>query len=153
MRYQTVHINNFTGKYIMELSNMKHLQCYMTSFYIDFRLLEHQPQKYQLSIIFTPSMEVILETLEKLDIDMNPSHSMIEPIVNNNLGNKLQHHNGPNQRQHTNKNTSHQYQHSNTRQHYHHINTGQHHQHINTSQQYQTRSFQRSRTSSIPYLK
>ena len=63
MRYQTVHINNFTGKYIMELSNMKHLQCYMTSLYIDFRLLEHQPQKYQLSIIFTTLMEVILETL------------------------------------------------------------------------------------------
>ena len=63
MRYQTVHINNFTGKYIIELENMKHFQCYMTSFYIGVRLLEHRPQKYQLSIIFTPSMEVILETL------------------------------------------------------------------------------------------
>ena len=63
MRYQTVHINNFTGKYIMELSKFNHLQCYMASFFIDFRLLEHQPQKYQLSILFTTSMEVILETL------------------------------------------------------------------------------------------
>ena len=30
MRYQTGHINNFTGKYIMELSNLNHIQCYMT---------------------------------------------------------------------------------------------------------------------------
>ena len=72
-------------------------------------------------------MEVILETLEKLDIDMNPSNSMIEPIVNRNFGNKLKHQNGPNKRQHTNKNTSHQYQHSNTRQQYQHINTDQQH--------------------------
>ena len=91
MIYQTGHINNFTGKYIMELSNLKHLQCYMTSFYIGVRLLERQPQKYQLSIIFTTPMEIILETLETLYIDMNPSHSMIEPIVNNNFGNKLKH--------------------------------------------------------------
>ena len=69
-------------------------------------------------------MEVILETLETLGIDMNPSHSIIEPIVNNNFGNKLQHQIGTNQSQHTNKNTSHQYQHINTRQQYHHRNTG-----------------------------
>ena len=98
-------------------------------------------------------MEVILETLETLYIDMNPSHSMIEPIVNNNFGNKLKHHNVTNQRQHTNKNTSHQYQHSKTRQQYHHKNTGQQPQHINTSPHYQPRSFQRTRTSSIPYMK
>ena len=98
-------------------------------------------------------MEVIFETIETEDIYMNPYHSIIEPIVNNNFGNKLQHHNGPNQRQHTNKNTSHQYQHSNTIQQYHHRNTGQQPQHINTSQHYQPRSFQRSRTSSILYLK
>ena len=34
IRDQTVHIKNLTGKYIMELSNMKHLQQYMTSFYL-----------------------------------------------------------------------------------------------------------------------
>ena len=32
MRDKPVHINNLTVKYIMELSNMKHLKCYMTSF-------------------------------------------------------------------------------------------------------------------------
>ena len=32
IRDQTVQIKNLTGKYIMELSNMKHLQQYMTSF-------------------------------------------------------------------------------------------------------------------------
>ena len=63
MRYQTGNINNLTGKYIMELSNMKHLQRYMTSFEIEFRRFERKPQSNQLSIIFTPSMEVIFETL------------------------------------------------------------------------------------------
>ena len=61
----------------------------MTPFYIDFRSFEHHPQKYQLSILFTTTMEVILETLETLDIDMNPPHSNIEPIFNRNFGNKL----------------------------------------------------------------
>ena len=60
---------------------------------------------------------------------------MIEPIVNRSFGNTLQHHNGTNQHQHTHKNTS------------------QQHQHRRNSQQYQPISFERPRTSSIPYLK
>ena len=137
----------------MELSKLKNIQHYITSFEIDSRRFERQPQSDQLSIIFTPSMAVIFETLEAAYIEMNPSHSMIETIVNSNFGNTFQHQNATNQHQHTNKNNSQKYQHSNTRQQYQHRNTGQLHQHRNTSQQYQPRSFQISRTSSIPYLK
>ena len=54
-------------------------------------------------------MDVIFENLETEDIDMNPYHSMIEPIVNMNFGNKFYHNNGPNKTQHTKKNTSQQY--------------------------------------------
>ena len=49
----------------MELSKLKNLQRYMTSFELDFRRFESKPQRNQLYIILTPSMEVILETLEK----------------------------------------------------------------------------------------
>ena len=55
-RDQIVQINNLTGKYIMELSKMKHLQRYITSFEIDFGRFENHPQSNQLSIIFTPSI-------------------------------------------------------------------------------------------------
>ena len=54
--YQTLQIKNLTVKYIMELSNLNHIQRYMTSFEIDFRSFERQPQSDQLSILFTPSM-------------------------------------------------------------------------------------------------
>ena len=54
MRYKTGHINNLTWKYIMEISNLKHLQCYMTSFELYFRWFERHPQSNQLSIIFIP---------------------------------------------------------------------------------------------------
>ena len=115
MRYKTGHINNLRGKYITELSNMKYVQLCMTSFELDFRRFERQPQSKQLSIIFTHSMERICETLEIYDIDMNTYHSMIENIVNRNFGNKFKHQNDPNQRQCTHKYTSKQYQHSNNR--------------------------------------
>ena len=91
-------------------------------------------------------MEVIFETIETEDIDMNPYHSIIEPIVKRKFGNTFHHQNEPNQYQHTNKSTSQQYKHSNTRKQYHHRNTDKKHQHRNPSQQYQTRSFQISRT-------
>ena len=123
MRDQTVQINNLTGKYIMELSKLKHLQRYTTSFELEFRRFERQPQSNHPSITFTPKTEEIFETLETADIDMNPSHSMIEPIINRNFGNTSQHQNGPNQHQHTHKNISQQYQHRNTRQQYQHRNT------------------------------
>ena len=36
MRYKTVQIKKLTVKYITELSNLKHLQRYMTSFELGF---------------------------------------------------------------------------------------------------------------------
>ena len=74
MRDQTGHINNLTIKYNIELSKLKHLQRYMTYFEIGFRSFERKPQGYQLSIIFTPSMGLVLETLETDDIFINPYH-------------------------------------------------------------------------------
>ena len=118
IRYQTGQINNITGKYIMGLSKLKHIHQYTTSHDIDYRRFERQPQSEQLPLKFTPKTEKIFETLETADIDMNPPHSMIEPIVNRNFGNKFQHQNGPNQHHQTHKNTSKQYQHRNTRQQY-----------------------------------
>ena len=109
----------------------------MTSFELDFRRFKRQPQSDQLSIIFTPSMELIFGILETADIDMNQYHSIIETIFNRNFGNTFHHKNGPNQRRPTNKNTSQEYHYSTTRQKYQHRNTGQKHQHRNPSQEYQ----------------
>ena len=50
-------------------------------------------------------MEETFETLETADIDMHPSKSIIEPIVNSNFGNILKHQNGKNQHQRTHKKT------------------------------------------------
>ena len=75
----------------------------MTSFDIEFRRFERHPKGDQLSIIFTPSIELIFETLETADIDMNPYHSMIETIFNRNLGNEFHHQNGTNQHKKTTK--------------------------------------------------
>ena len=86
----------------------------MTSFEIDFRMFERQPHSDQLSITFTLSMEYIFETLETADVDMNPPHSIIEPIVNRNFENTFHHHNLPNQHKHTSKTSSQQYHNSNT---------------------------------------
>ena len=116
MKDQTGYINNLTGNYIREMSNLKHLQPYMTSFELDFRKFECQSQSDQLSIILTPSIELIFEALETDDIEMYPSHSMLDPIFYRNFGNTFHHQNGPNQRQHTNKNTRKLYHHSTTRQ-------------------------------------
>ena len=132
---------------------MKHLQLYMAYFELDFRGFERQPQSEQISITFTPSMENIFETLETADVDMNPSQSIIGPIVNRNFLNTLHHQNGPNKDQRTNKNAIQQYHNSNTRQQYQHRNTGQQHQHRHHSQRYQPRSFHRPRASSNSYLK
>ena len=116
MRYETDQINNLTGENIMEISKLKNLQRYKTSFEINFINFERQPQSDQLPIVFSPSIELLFETLETADIGMNPSHSMVEPIVNRNFGNTLQHQNGPNQRQQTNKNAIQKYHHSTPRQ-------------------------------------
>ena len=144
LQYQTGKIKNLTGKYIMELSKLKHLQIYMTPFDLYYRKFERHPQIQKLSITFTPTIEEVFETLETADIDMTPSQLIIEPIVNLNFGNKFQHQNGPNQSQPTHKNTI---------QHHQHRNNSQQYQNRNNSQQYQHIYFQRSSTSSIPYLK
>ena len=69
----------------------------MNFFELVFRKFERQPQSDQLSITFNHSIELIPETMETADIDMNPSNSMIDPIVNRNFGNAFHHQNGPNQ--------------------------------------------------------
>ena len=63
LQYQIEQINNLTGKYIMELSTLKHLQGYITSFELYYRNFEHLPQIKQLSITLTPTIEGVLETL------------------------------------------------------------------------------------------
>ena len=73
-RDQIAQIINLTVKYIMELSKLKNIQQYTTSFELEFRRFECQPKRNQRSIIFTPKIEEIFETVETADIDMNPSH-------------------------------------------------------------------------------
>ena len=121
----------------------------MTSFEIYFTQFERLPKSDQLKHTFDQSIENILETLETADIGINPYQSTIGHIVNRNFGNTFHYHNGPNQRQRTNKNASQKYHQNTPIQQYQHKNTGQ----PEYSQQYQPRSFQRNRTSSIPYLK
>ena len=87
----------------------------MIYFEVDFRRFERQPQSDQLSIIFTPLMELILEPLDTVDIYINPYHLMIEPIVESNFENTFQYQNAPDQRQknqqnfHTEIQTEHHY--------------------------------------------
>ena len=125
----------------------------MTSFEIPFRLFECHPQSYQLKHTFIHSIELIFKHMDIVDIDMNPYQLMIDPIVNRNFGNTFHHQNGPNQRQRTSRKSRQQYYQITPRQQYHHRNTGKKHQHRHPSQQNQPISFQRHRTSSIPYLK
>ena len=88
------------------MSKLKRIECHITSFEIDFRRFEHKQKSDQLSITLTPSMEGIFETTGTADIDINPSHSMIEPILNRKFGNTFYHQNGQNKHQHTNKHFS-----------------------------------------------
>ena len=91
----------------------------MTPLEMNYRKFEHITKKNQHYTIFT-------STIDTVDVDMTTSHSIIEPMVNQNFGNTFQQLNGPDQRQHIHK---------------------------NTTQKYQPISFQRSRISSIKYLK
>ena len=59
----------------------------MTPFGLDYRRFEHQPQILQLSFTLTLNIEDIFEILETEDIVINPSHSIIETIINSNFGN------------------------------------------------------------------
>ena len=54
---ETEKIDNLTGKYIMELSKLKHLQRYMTNFEPDYRNFERLPQIHQLSTKFNYTIE------------------------------------------------------------------------------------------------
>ena len=90
----------------MELSELKHIQIFMTPYEIDYRRLKRKPSSKQLFLTFTPKMEEIFETLETVDIKMNPPHSIIEIILNRNVGNTIKHQNVPNKHQHTQNNTS-----------------------------------------------
>ena len=67
------------------MSELKHLQRFMTSFNLDFIIFEHQPQSDQPFTIFKPSIELIFETLETDEIYMHPYHSMTDHIINRNL--------------------------------------------------------------------
>ena len=73
----TVQINNLTGKYIMELSKLKYLQWYITTFELDYRNFESLPQIHQLYTIFNSTIEKVFETLETSDLYMSKSHSII----------------------------------------------------------------------------
>ena len=103
---ETGQINNLIGKYTMELSKLKHLQWYMTTFELYYRRFERLPQRHKISTIFYSTIEEFFETLKTAYIDITTAHSIIESIVNRDFGNKFQHQNGPNQCQHIHKNTS-----------------------------------------------
>ena len=69
----------------------------MTPFELGYTNFERLPQICKLSTTFTSTIEEVFETLETADTETTSSHSMIEPIVNRNFGNKIQHENGSNQ--------------------------------------------------------
>ena len=79
----------------MELSKLKHIQHYITSFQIALRQFERSPQSDQLKYTFDQPIELIFEAMETDDISMTPSWSIIDPIVNRNFGNTFHNQNGP----------------------------------------------------------
>ena len=66
----------------MELSKLKHLQFYITTFEIYYRKFELLPQRHQPYTIFQSKIEEVFENLETADADMSTSHYIIEPIFN-----------------------------------------------------------------------
>ena len=75
----------------------------MTTFELDYIKFKRLPQINQLFTIFQSTIEEVFETIEKSDLDMSASNSMIEPIVNQKFGNTFHHHNETNKRQHIHK--------------------------------------------------
>ena len=63
MNDKTGQTNNLTGKYTMEASKLNRLQCYMTSFELEYRKIKRKPKKHQLNNIFKFTMERLFETL------------------------------------------------------------------------------------------
>ena len=92
------------------MSKLKHSQRYMNTFELDCIKFEILTKRHQLSTIFQSTIEEVFETLEKENLDLSTSHSIIEPIVNQDYGNTFHHQNGPNHLQPIHKNTSRQYQ-------------------------------------------
>ena len=60
---KTGQINNLTGKYIMEISKLKHLQRYMTTFELHDRKFERLPKIHQLSTLLHYTTEEVFETI------------------------------------------------------------------------------------------
>ena len=67
---KTGQINRPTGKYIMELSKLKHIQQYMNTFKLDYIKFENLTQRHQLSTILHSTIEEVFVTLEPADVDM-----------------------------------------------------------------------------------
>ena len=67
---ETGQINNLTGKYIMEMSKLKHLQRYVTNFELYYIKFERLPQGYKISTIFNSTTEEALKILETADVEM-----------------------------------------------------------------------------------
>ena len=110
----------------MELSELNNIKRYMTTYELQYRPIVCNPQRHQLTTTFHHTIEEVFETLEIEDVDTSIAHSTIDPIVNRKSGKNIYQHNRPNHRQHV---------------------------HTTKAKQYQYISFQRSRTSSITYLK
>ena len=89
---ETGQINNLTGKYIMGLSKLGHLQQYMTTFQLKYRKFERLPPRHQIFTIFNCTIEELFETPETVHVDMSTAYSVIEPIVNHNFENTFQDH-------------------------------------------------------------
>ena len=68
LKDETGKINNLTGKYIMELSKLKHHQCYMTKFELDYRKFEQLPKRHQLSTTIHIKIEELIETIDTADV-------------------------------------------------------------------------------------
>ena len=75
----------------------------MTTFELDYRNFECLTQRHQLSTIFNSTIEEFFETLVTEYVDMLTAHSMVEPIIRQNYGNKAYQQNGKNQRQYIQK--------------------------------------------------
>ena len=107
---ETGQVKNHKGKYIMELSKLKRLQCYINTFELKYIKSECNPQRHQFSTTFHHTIEELFETLYTVDVYIPTVHSIVDPIFNRDFGNNFHHQNGPNQHQHVHKPTGRQYQ-------------------------------------------
>ena len=57
----------------------------MNTFELDYIKFERLPQIHKLSTIFQSTIEEVFDTLETVDVGRSTAHSMIEPIVNQNI--------------------------------------------------------------------